>query len=290
MRCKYREKIYECGNYLEVDIFPVFRKANGRRRGKYKPTSAMQTRLNQRNAERALTRILNENFTDDDISLTLTFKDEHLPDTYEEAERLARNFLRRLKRLRKKLGLPELKYVLIPGAGRFHFHIPMSGGVDVKTLRALWPYGYANTIDFEFDENGIEGHARYVATQYDDDQYGGVDLLSLLDINEETGEVTDLNKLRKSGKRRYTCSRNIVRPEPEQKDGRISAARVEELATVDSESRAAFEKLYPGYTFSQCKPYYNQDNGGYYLHLKMYRADLKIKGPRANQRRYKMQN
>lgn len=289
MKCRYREKIYDCGNYREVDIFPVFKKANGRRRGKYKPTSAMQTRLNQRNAERELTRILNANFTEDDISVTLTYRDEYLPETYEDAERDVDNFIRRLKYRRKKLGLPELKYVLIPGAGRFHFHIPMNGGVDVKTLKKLWPYGYLNTINFEFDENGIEGHAVYISTQFIDDQYAGEDLLSLLDINEETGEVTDMNRLRRKGKRRYTCSRNIVRPEPIERDGRISASKAEELATVDSESRAVFEKLYPGYTFSQCKPYYNQDNGGYYLRVKMYRSDLKLKRPRANHR-CKMKN
>ena len=281
MRRKYREKIYRCGDYLEVDIFPVFNKATGRRRGKYKPTSDMQARLNQRNAERALTRLLNANFTDRDISLTLTFRDEYLPETYEEAEKCVKNFLRRLKRLRKKQGLPELKYVVIPGAGRFHFHIPMSGGVDAVTLREMWQYGYANVIHFEFNENGLEGHARYIAGQFEADQYGGEDLLSLFDIDEETGEAKER---RKKGKRRYSCSRNIVRPLAEERDGRISSARVEELATVDSGSRKAFERMYPGYAFSECRPYYNAENGGYYMHVRMYRADLRIKAPRSARR------
>ncbi len=281
MRCKYREKIHDCGAYREVDIYPVFRKASGKRRAKFKPTNAMQARLNQRNAERALVRILNLNFTENDISVTLTYSAEYLPETYEQAERDAKNFLRRVRRLRAKLGLPELKYVQIPGAGRYHFHIPMSGGIDDKKLQGMWPYGYLNVIHFELNENGLEGHARYTGTQYAEDLYGGEDLLSMFDIDEETGEVTELNKQRKSGKRRYTCSRNIVRPEPEQKDGRISATKVEELATFDSASRKEFEKLYPGYTFSDCVPYYNQENGGYYLHLRMYKSDLKFKKPRA---------
>lgn len=284
MRCKYREKIYRCGDYFEADIFPVFAKANKRRKAKYKPTSDMQARLNQRNAERYLTRLLNLNFTEDDISVTLTYEDKYLPDTIEEAERDFHNFLRKLKRLRKKLGLPEIVYVKIPGPGRFHFHIPMSGGVDDKEIQKLWPYGYANIIHFEFNENGIEGHARYIAKQFELDE---IDIFSVFDINQETGEVTEKDgriPARAKGKRRFSCSRNIKRPVAEEHDGRISQSRVEELATLDSGSRAAFEKMYPGYCFADCKPYYNPENGGYYLQVRMYRADAKFLKTRA---RYK---
>ena len=291
MKCLYREKIYRCGEYLEVEVFPVFKKANGGRRAKYKPTNEMQARLNQRRAERALIRILNGNFTEDDISVTLTFDAKSLPETFEEAERAAKNFLRRVKRLRKKKGLDEIKYVIIPGSGRFHFHIPMSGGLDAKELATMWPYGYCNVIFFRFNENGIEGHAKYIANQFDEDQYGGEDLLSMFDVDEETGEVREnsegsssstaggppspiLGKAKRAkGKRRYSCSKNIVRPVAEERDGEITSARVEELATVDSGSRKAFERLYPGYCFSDCKPYYNAENGGYYLQVKMYRQD-----------------
>ena len=274
MRCKYREKIYKCGDYFEADIFPVFAKANKRRKAKYKPTSDMQTRLNQRNAERYLTRLLNLNFTEEDISVTLTYEDKYLPNTFEEAEADVYNFFRRLKRLRKKLGLSEIVYVKIAGPGRFHFHIPMTGGIDDKAIQKLWPYGYANIIHFEFNENGIEGHARYIASQFED--LDEIDIFSVFDINEETGEVTEKDgriSARAKGKRRYSCSRNIKRPVAEEYDGRISASRVEELATVDSGSRTAFEKMYPGYCLADCKPYYNAENGGYYLHVRMYRND-----------------
>lgn len=282
MRRVYREKTYKCGDYMDVQVFPVFQKGNTRRKKRAKPTSEMQARLNQRNAERALIRLLNANFTERDISVTLTFRDEHLPETYEEAERRAKNFLRRVQRLREKKGLPELKRILIPGSGRFHFHIPMNGGLDDKELQALWPWGYLNVVHFEFNENGLEGHARYIATQYEEDQYGGEDLLSGYDVDESTGEVT---AKRAKGKRRYSCSKNIVRPEAEERDGRISAQRVEDMATVDSYSRAIFEKLYPGYCFSSCVPYYNAENGGYYLEIRMYRSDAEFLQTRKKYRR-----
>lgn len=71
MRCLYREKIHKCGEFLEVDIFPVFEYQRGRSK-KRKPTTETQQRLNQRNAERKLTRLLNTNFTKRDIRFDLT--------------------------------------------------------------------------------------------------------------------------------------------------------------------------------------------------------------------------
>ena len=275
MRCKYREKMYRCGDYLTVDIYPVFHQGGKktRRRAKYKPTSAMQAKLNQKNAEEALTRLLEANFCESDLEITLTFSPDNLPDTYDLARRHAENYLRRVKRLRNRRELSSLKYVLIPGNGRFHFHIVMTGGIDRDELERIWGLGYANTKRLSFRENGVAGLARYIASQYDIEDFSkGEDLFSIYDIDEETGELTEKNDTRKKGQRRWSSSKNLIRPEPQFRDGKISSARVEELASVDSSNRVAFEKLYPGYSLLGVEPYYNPDNGGYYLHVRMYSA------------------
>lgn len=98
----------QCGDYLEIDIFPVFEKQRGRSR-KRKPTSEVQKRLNQHNAERKLTRLLNTNFTKRDIRFDLTYDKDHLPDSPEDAQRQMQNFIRRVKRYRQKHDLPELE-------------------------------------------------------------------------------------------------------------------------------------------------------------------------------------
>jgi hypothetical protein len=270
MRCRYREKIYKTGEYLEAEIYPVFHQGGGksRRKARYKPTSAMQARLNQRRAERELTRLLNENFKDEDYELTLTFTDEYLPEVYDDALRMAVNYMRRVKRLYTKKGITDLKYVIVPGGGRYHFHIVMTGGVSRGELEKLWKLGYANSKRLKFAAGGIAGLAHYIANQFKDDEYGGEDLFGGMNIDEETGEVTE-ERVRKKGARRWSCSKNLVRPEPETRDGRISQSRVEELATVDLESRSAYEKLYPGYTFESAKGYYNPENGGYYIQVMM---------------------
>ena len=91
MRCLYREKKHICGEYLEVDIFPVFEYQRGRSK-KRKPTSETQKRLNQRNAERKLIRLLNTNFTKKDIRFDLTYNEENRPETPEDAQNKCRIF------------------------------------------------------------------------------------------------------------------------------------------------------------------------------------------------------
>ena len=165
MRCLYREKIHKCGEFLEVDIFPVFEYQRGRSK-KRKPTTETQQRLNQRNAERKLTRLLNTNFTKRDIRFDLTYSDENYPETPENAQRQMQNFLRRVKRYRAKHDLPELKYVAVTEVGkengRLHHHIVMSGGVDINTLAEIWGKGYTTAKPLQFDEFGITGIAVYL--------------------------------------------------------------------------------------------------------------------------------
>ena len=95
MRCLYREKKLFCGEYLEIDIFPVFEYQRGRSK-KRKPTSETMKKLNQRNAERKLIRLLNTNFTKEDIRFDLTYDSDHCPDSPEDAQREMQNFLRRV--------------------------------------------------------------------------------------------------------------------------------------------------------------------------------------------------
>lgn len=250
MRCLYRERRYVCGDYLEVDIYPVFRK-QGSRKQKAKPTSAVQEKLNEHNAIEKLIRLLNANFTGDDYEFHLTYTDENLPANVEEAKKDIQNFLRRVKRVRARMGLDELKYICVPEGGfegtRYHFHVTMNGGLDRSIIEELWGYGYANGKRLQFNENGVEGLARYVTKQFaahkDELPFG----------------------------KRWTASKNLIVPEPKDRDGKLSAKKVKALATYECESREPFEKLYDGYTLSRVEHFYNDVNGGYYLHVKMYR-------------------
>lgn len=244
MRCLYRETRHYCGEYLEVDIYPVFEYQRGRGK-KRKPTTETQKRLNQRNAERKLIRLLNTNFTPRDIRFDLTYNDDHCPSSPEDAQRQMQNFLRRVKRFRKKHDLPELKYVAVTEqrehTGRIHHHIVMSGGVDITELAALWSRGYTTAKPLQFDQYGIVGIAKYLIKD---------PLLG----------------------KRWCASRNLERAEPKKRDGRIPRYKVKELSDSGRDNRDYLEKLYEGYSLADCRPYHNDFNDGYYITVRMYKS------------------
>ena len=80
MRTLYREKRWFCGDYLEVDIYPVFKMQAGRSHG------AKST------AERKLVRLLNTNFTSNDYEVLLHTQTEISPKTMFRLKRIYRIF------------------------------------------------------------------------------------------------------------------------------------------------------------------------------------------------------
>lgn len=254
MRTVYREKKYICGEYLDVYIYPVFEMGprKGRRAARRKPSTEVQKKLNQKHRQEELTRILHANFTPDDLEIHLTY--EVQPESDEEAARFLRNYIRRIKRLRKKMDLTPLKYVAVTErgkkGGRYHHHITVNGGIDRDTLESLWPHGYANSRRLQFTEEGVAGLARYITKSVPED--------------EET-----------PGKKAWSCSKNLVHPEPRTRDGRISGKKARELDENKQDS-ARFEKLYPGYLVSEVEAFHNDVNGGCYLSVRLYRKDGKF--------------
>lgn len=243
MRCLYREKRFTCGEYLEVDIFPVFEYQRGRSK-KRKPTSETQKKLNQRNAERKLIRLLNTNFTKNDIRFDLTYSDEFYPESNQDAQRELQNFLRRVKRYRKKHNLPELKYVAVTEIGkktaRVHHHIVMSGGIDINTLAEIWGRGYTTAKPLQFNEHGIVGIAKYLVKE---PIFG----------------------------KRWCASKNLEQPKESQRDGRISQRKVRTFHDSGTDNREEIEHLYEGYILTDVHPVYNEVNGGYYLTIRMFK-------------------
>ena len=256
MRTVYREKKYTCGEYLDVYIYPVFEtgKLGGGKRAKKKPSTEAQKKLNQRHREEKLVRLLHANFTPEDLEIHLTYKGEQ-PGSDEEAARNLRNYIRRIQRLRKKMGLPPLKYIAVTErgkrGGRYHHHITVNGGIDRDTLESMWEYGYANSRRLQFTEDGLAGLGNYIVKS----PVGG---------------------------KAWTASKNLVDPEPRTRDGRISGNKARELAkSLESgEKFAKFESLYPGYLMSAAEAFHNDVNGGCYLVARFYRKDGKFIRPK----------
>lgn len=237
-----REQVYVCGGYLDGDIYPVFQQP-GRRRKKCKPTGEIQKKLNQKNAEKKLARIVHMNFTDSDLAEHLTYDAEHEPESYEDALRMVQNYIKTLSRRYKKLGL-TFKYILATEkggrGGRIHHHMIVSGGMDRDEIECLWGKGYANTKRLQFGKDGVTGLAHYVTK-------GGASY------------------------KRWSGSRNLVQPVAAVSDGELTARDVRELADLAERGLAYdwFEKRYPQFELTECEVNRNGVNGGVYIHFEM---------------------
>lgn len=267
MAMRYREQIYDYGNYREVKMFPVFpRQRSSHRKPKHRPTRKVQERLNQVNAERALARLIAANFTSNDIKLELTYSPENYPESIEQSKRDIVNFFRRVKRARQRAGITaELKYIYAFGEGsigkRIHFHVIMSGGLPIQQVAKIWGNGYVDKIaPLMFDEQGVTGIARYFAQQQS----------KIVDEYDEPMLVPDL----KPRTKRWVSSHNCVKPEPKNYDYKLTKRDVSYYAQ-NSENLRIFEKRYPDFFCSECKPFWNDETGAYYLQVFLYKKSFK---------------
>ncbi len=247
MRCKYRETKYFCGDYTEVDIYPVFSPPKSRRQ-KSKPTTAMQRLLNQKHAARKIIQLANTNFTDNDIRFDLTYDPYHLPADLDDALRRMQNFFRRVKRYRKRQNLPALKYLAVTQygeeSGRIHHHIIMSGGIDINTLDKIWGQGYTCAKPLRFDDRGIANLAGYMVRNT-------------------------------AARKRWSASRNLTKPTVRSRDGRVSQKEVRQMSDDDTEIKRQYETLLKGYTYTAHDVLYNEVNGGYYMTVYLRKTPAK---------------
>lgn len=202
---KWMIRTYKAGRVIEKSKFwvPANTKARaGRVKGN---TSSAKRDQNARRAVHVLARTLNCNFSKGDLYVTCKFTDEYLAQIggdYAELSRLLGNFLRRLRRKLRKLGL-ELKWVAVPsekdgetGARkRLHVHMVLTGAgiqwrdgawyVGEETLEDIWGMGsiYAEPLRGQHDYTPV----------------------ALYMLRQARRDVPDAKA--------YTTSRNMIQPE-----------------------------------------------------------------------------
>lgn len=273
MRSFIREKKIYCGkHYREVDIFSYtdtqYRAAQrGKRSKKVKESEPKQKNLNDKNARRYFTQTTTLNFGDDPDALhvSATYSGKYLPATVEEAEREVTNFLRRVQYLRKKQGLPPLKYMLVTASTtnkrtgkpvRIHHHIIMNGGLDRDAVENLWrkrkrkgqkrgdKIGFCNADRLQADDNGISALCNYLVNQA-------------------------------GGKKRWTSSHNLQRPTSRTNDGKYNHRQIEKWAR-ERPGREFWEKKYPGWTLTDDDygiQYEHNDYTGWAIYLKLRKRE-----------------
>ena len=245
-----RLRVWRLGAHMEVELYPVFQPP-GVRRKKCRPSREAQRLLNQKNREEGVRRLILANFSEPgSLEVDLTFD---RPAAEEEAKAAFGRYVRALRKEYRRAGA-ELRYMYAKEqggrSGKWHFHLLLSPGLSRERVEELWPEGYANTRRLRIDETGLAGLAEYITKQ------------------------SRKRKPEETGKRRWSCSRNIRRPEPEVRDGQVSAREVSRLAEAigrrDAEDLAA--ELAGDMTLVEAEAVRNLRNRGTYIHLRLAAA------------------
>lgn len=274
-----REKRIYCGEeYLEVDITPVTNMPEAGKEKKEKSSQA-QKNLNDKRSKRRFVQIANTNFGADDLHISATYNEAHLPMTLEEAERNVHNYLDRVKRRMKRVTGQDLKYMLVTEytpedeenadpedkttkAVRIHHHIILNGGLNRDDLELMWS---ATRINWKKAESGPEYRKNV--------DYLGFVNCDRLQPNENglEGLVNYINK-RKKGCKKWSTSMNLKKPKKKKNDHKWSFRKLRELAKTP-EDKEVWRKQYKGYEPTKIDFQYNEYTGwSVYLRLRKVRV------------------
>ena len=251
----YRRRTTESGPRIDADIFPVFGVGQKKalRRARSQQTSKAQQIANNERSRIKLIQLVEANFTEDDLAIGLDYAGQE--PTTEKVDRDLKTFFEKVRRRRRKYGLPELKYICaiggdeMPSAGysgtRPHAHVIMNGGIDRDELEKMWGHGHANTHRLQPRDEGLGGISVYFTKQMQD-------------------------RPPKKGVRKYRTSKNLIHPVPKGRDVKITNSRVRRIAyDFDNQAKAVMEKLYPGYVLQKCSVRYSDIVPGVYIRCVM---------------------
>ncbi len=260
-KCVYTLKEITAGDQFEVEIYPEFTSMDQiPEEGRKKDNRRAQKNLNDKNARKYVTRLINNNFGDGDIWLTLTYRPGEEPENMEDAIHNMQNYIGRINYRRKKREMDIAKYVYITEFSpeseiRWHHHVVMDGGLDMDTVEEVWTKGDRNRARrINRDEFGLTGMSCYMTKE----------------------------KNRKKNERRWNSSKNLKKFQVRKVRSKRPEARSGNYRKISSyingfvKDRAVLEgqvkKWYPDKQYLDSAVYYNDFNGMFYIHVRMRRG------------------
>ena len=109
--CRIMHQRIIAGDYVESNVYPVFlNRSDIPRTPKGEASREVQKKLNLKNRQKRIVRLMNANFHSGDLIVTLTYRDGDLPNL-DRARRDIRNYLQAISRYRKKQGMTALQYI-----------------------------------------------------------------------------------------------------------------------------------------------------------------------------------
>lgn len=274
-----RTVTWRAGRQLEVAVYPIARgNREARREAKRRRTSPAMAKVNARNSERHVMRLIEANFPEGACVVTGTYaypsagdygmmdlqalgreyEARRLPWEMERVRMDVRNWIARLRRRVAKVGgkpgkdfkwlvrIEEGKEPPAPGIpAKFHFHAVVEGpGLDTETVKMLWEekHGRCHVDGLSLNDDGAARLARYFCKQ-------------------------------RQGGRWMTHSRNLKIVRPRVSDRKVSRRRLSRLAgDVMRDGKAIMERIYPGYRIAEPPVVrYSDFVSGAYVYVRMRR-------------------
>lgn len=274
-----RQKVIFCGKgikpkYKELDLYPQPAKTKSRRRGKKNKSTTTQMSLNYKNAQRYLHQLVKANFYIGGYRIDLTYNDEYLPKTIEDADRIVRNFIKKISRECKKRGLEPLKYIQVDegkDGGRLHHHMIINDVLPREEIESMWctgrgknkkALGYCNVDKLQFTVKGIGGLVYYITKQMKGRQTEGQLCFDAAEGKELS--LADLLVDDTDRKKRWKQSQNLIKPWERTRDNAMTRKEVETLSKLPEnceEIRKFVEKRIKGYEMDTFRREYNELTG-----------------------------
>ena len=263
-RTRHCSRYGQKAKYIQVSYFRYTETRRQGRKRKYQESTPKQRALNEKRSKRYFEALVKTNFGADDLCVHPTYADENMPADEAEAKKQITNYMRRINHKRKKMGLPNAKYIIITetGAknGRIHHHVIMDGALDRNEVEKLWGRGICNADRLQPDK--------------------------------KTGLAAILTYLMKDprGRRRWDPSHNLQKPwESINDDPRMmSRKKMSVMKDVPEDSeymKQIVETDNPGYELQEVEKEYRDDVGQWYFFCRMKLSTGNPQGNVDNRRR-----
>ncbi len=169
------KRIITAGPLVVEAVYPAPHPRDSRavRHGKKQLSSQAQQMMNLKYAYQKLELLIAANFGPKDLFVTLTYDDEHLPDSRQAALKQIKAFWKRLRKVRQSQE-EELRYIYVTehkhGEGRWHHHCLLNAtGSDFEQIRQVWGQGGVEFRAIRVDkEKHYETLARYLCKEQRD--------------------------------------------------------------------------------------------------------------------------
>lgn len=147
------------GAVCEIEIYTVPETTRNIRNSEPKPenvrTPEEKEEYNRHKSEKHFIRLINNNFTSNGYYVTLTYDNEHLPESYSEALRNIDNYTRRLK-----YSNPNARIISVTGygssSGRLHHHLIIES-VSEADILSKWTFGTVAKAEHLREHNYYNG-------------------------------------------------------------------------------------------------------------------------------------